>query len=283
MTASSDPESYGQLTVYVVSNDLPRGPFYVANAIETEPEISRTIANQVAAGGNSSVTFGDLQLVPVADGLLYVRPFYVVRGQAGSQSAGPRYEFITAWYDGRAVIGDTLGEALGELFPGLDLDVGERADLAESPPVDVADEPVTTDPDLLAGDSSPEATAGVTPTDATPAELLAEADRLLSEAEAQLRIDGDLGAYQDRVHEAGVLIDQALAELDAEAGISTEPASSGGDTTVAPTESTLTESPTTVATAPPDHRRVELSPGGYPRGRLSCSASRARSSRNAIW
>ena len=49
---------------------------------------------------------------------------------------------------------------------------------------------------------------------ATAAELLAEAEALFTEAEAGLRVDGDLGAYQERVDEARALIARALELIE---------------------------------------------------------------------
>ena len=115
MTASSDPETYGRLTVYEVEGTV-RGPLSVAAEIGSAPDVAATITQQVAGDRSAEVSFGDLQLVPIGDGLLYVRPFYVARGQS-AQRAVPRYEFITVWYDNDAAIGSTLGEALRELFP----------------------------------------------------------------------------------------------------------------------------------------------------------------------
>jgi hypothetical protein len=61
--------------------------------------------------------------------------------------------------------------------------------------------------------------------------LLAQADELLRTAEDQLRVDGDLGAYQQRVDQAAALVSQALGLLDSDTTISTAPPGS------APTES----------------------------------------------
>jgi uncharacterized membrane protein (UPF0182 family) len=249
MTASSDPEHYGTLTVYVVADDLPRGPFSVANAIETEPEVSRAITDQVAAGNNSTVHWGDLQLVPIGDGLVYVRPFYVARGQSGAQNAGPRYEYITVWYDEGVAIAQDLGEALGDLFPGLELDVGERADEPQPPQVEVTDAPTTVVPDAPGdGDPSPDGPISI---EGSPEELLAEAARLLDDADAELR-EGDLGAYQDLVDEAGELVERALAQLDEEAGASTVPAETDDAGSAEPTPATTdADSPASTSEAPP--------------------------------
>jgi hypothetical protein len=234
MVASSDPDTYGELTVYTMAEPLPDGPLTVANTIERDDEVTQAIARQTQSAGSSSVRFGDLQLVPIGDGLLYVRPFYVTGRQDGTQTTGPEYQSIVVWYDGDVAIARTLGEAIGDLFPGLDLDVGDRADSQVEPEVAVGetDQPVTTDPDLLPGDGSVDPSGEGDPIVGSPAELLAEADRLLSQAETELR-DGDLGAYQNLVNQAGALVDEALAQLNAQEGGDSLPRGPDVETTVA--------------------------------------------------
>lgn len=225
MTASSDPDTYGQLTVYRVLGDLPDGPRTVAIQSESEPDISKEISLQNQASGGSTVRFGDLQLVPVSDGLLWVRPFYVAV-QPDSANATPvtEYRFVIVSYANRAAFDTTIGGALAQLFPGFDADLGERAGGA---PVSSATtgggEPSSGSSGSGSGSGSG-SSDGLTPLpgDATANELLARADRLLRDAESQLLVDGDLGAYQDKVDAAAALVEQAL---DAVGGPpSTEPA-----------------------------------------------------------
>ena len=103
-----------------------RGPRAVSNSIDSEPTITQQIALQT--GGGNRVRFGDLQLVPVADGLLWVRPFYAAVPQGSDQR-----------HDGHLVpLRDRVrrrrgrppasrsGEALGKLFPGFEADLGDR-------------------------------------------------------------------------------------------------------------------------------------------------------------
>jgi uncharacterized membrane protein (UPF0182 family) len=239
MTASSDPDTYGQLTVYVVDPGeagLPDGPLSIANTMESDPAISEEVTVQNQQRGGSRVRFGDLQLVDIADGLLWVRPFYVGTEQDGSAvSSVIEYAFIMVAYDENAAYGETLGEALAQLFPGLDVSIGERSDSASEPVAEVDESaPIPPDEQGTAPSESPgeNPDAGQGPAPGTPSELLAEADALLRTAEEQLRVDGDLGAYQRRVDQAAALVSQALGLLDSAATISTSPPAS------APTEAT---------------------------------------------
>jgi uncharacterized membrane protein (UPF0182 family) len=200
MTASSDPDSYGQLTAYVVSAPLPEGPRTVSNQIDSEPSIAQQITLQT--GGGNRVRFGDLQLIPVADGLLYVRPFYAAVPQSSDRATTVTgYRFVIVAYDGRAAYGESLGEALAKLFPGFEGDLGDRVGLEDE--ATTGDEG-TTEPD-------PATTEG------SPAELLTEAGQLFDDANAALAAS-DLDGYQTNIEAAEALVDQALALLEPPTG-----------------------------------------------------------------
>ncbi len=191
MTASSDPGDYGRLTAYLVNPPVP-GPRTVSNKIDSSTAIAQQITLQT--GGGNRVKFGDLQLVPVADGLLWVRPFYAsVTGSSDAASgAVTDYRFVIVYYNGNAAFGTSLGEALGKLFTGFEGDLGDRI----GPEGTSGPEPSTQEP-----------------TARTPAELLAQADQLFADAQAGLKETGDLGAYQAKINQAKALVEQALAGL----------------------------------------------------------------------
>lgn len=239
MIASSDPSTYGQLKVFTLEGERPDGPLSVATDAEREQRIGQAIAQR---SDSSSVRFGDLQLVPIADGLLYVRPFYVA-GQTVSSSGVPQYEFIIVSYAGRFAMARTIGEALGDLFPDLEIDVGERGDEDVPAEAAVTDEPGTTDPDLEPppGSGEDDGEELLSPDLESTEELLAEADRLLVEADSLLRV-GDLGGYQERVDLAGSYVEQALALVSGESAPSSEP---GRDIDVADTVPTTSPEATT--------------------------------------
>ncbi len=198
MTASSDPETYGTLTTFIVDDTnsaLPDGPIRVAENAESQEEISRRISLDNQGEGGSEVRFGDMQVIPVADGLIYVRPYYVAVPQGSSEVGSvTAYRSLIVSYNDRSVLEDTLGAALARLFPGFDADVGDRvgAPSEPSPSDPPPDEP--DEPGQFAGD----ATA-----------LLTEADRLFVEAEDALAA-GDLGEYQAKVDAARLLVQEAL-------------------------------------------------------------------------
>jgi uncharacterized protein len=216
MTASSDPETYGQLTVYEVdgADGQPAGPLTVANLAVSTPDISELITLQ--SQGGAQVRFGDLQLVPIVrtgsaggHGLLYVRPLYLtVQRSSGTPPTESTYQYVVvSTDDGTAAYASTIGGALSQLFPGLDVDLGERApgSAAEVMPGVVVDN----------GSGSAGDEGGAESSISTPEELLTQADRLLREADDDLRVNGNLGAYQEKVDQATELVTQALTLMGA--------------------------------------------------------------------
>ncbi len=193
MTASSDPDTYGQLVTYVVDQPtLPPGPLRVADQAESEQDISPELSLQANEETGTKVKFGDLQLFPVADGLVYIRPVYVIASDV------TEFRFVIVSHDNAAVLDTSLDSALTRLFRGFEGEIGDRvADDdgdggdAEPPPGD--DEPPSTEQN-------------------DPAALAAEAERLYVEAQELLRA-GDLGAYQAKLDEVGRILAQLSDEL----------------------------------------------------------------------
>ena len=195
MAVSSDPDTYGQITVYSIEGSLPEGPATVAAELGSDPEISPVITLLDQRG--SRVVFGQLQVVPVADGVVWVRPLYVRPDDAGSKQVFVRR--VLAWYDGQSVIGDTLTDAINRLFPGAGIDLGE-----------VMSDGTVTEPTDSGEPTTPSDGGDTASTD--PATLLEQAEAVFDEADQALR-DGDLGLYQEKVSEAQGLIKQALDAL----------------------------------------------------------------------
>ncbi|HRE01061.1 MAG TPA: UPF0182 family protein, partial [Ilumatobacteraceae bacterium] len=164
MVASSDVDTYGQLTAYVVRPTVD-GPLKVANNAEADDRVRSEITLLNRSEDGSQVIFGDLQLVPVSNGLLYVRPLYVKVDRQTS------YRRVIVSYNANAVIADSIGDALADLFPGFDLDIGDRA----GRPTDGS-----------SGTGNGTGTGSGSGTAQTAAELLADAQRLFDEADAAL-------------------------------------------------------------------------------------------------
>lgn len=187
MTASSDPEDYGSLVAYEVAS-TGDGPFTVSNTMNSESSVSQQISLLNIEG--TDVVFGDLQMVPVASGLLWVRPVYVQTTVKNPKESQPTIELVLVSQNNRAASGPSLGAALAKLFPGFQTDIG---DVVGNTPVDN-------------GTDTP------TPTDETPADLLDQAETLFAEADKALE-DRDLATYAAKVDEARALVRRALDAL----------------------------------------------------------------------
>ncbi len=208
MTASSAPETYGKLTSYIVeetNNRLPDGPLRVASQAESTEAISRRISLDNVGGGGTEVRFGDLQLIQVSQGLVWVRPYYLSVAQNSSEvTSVTEYRGVIVSYNDQAVLEDTVSEALTALFPGFNGEVGETIAQPTEPDAGGGggEDPSnpTTEPDPGASGDDPVA-------------LLELADQAFIEADAALA-DSDLGLYQQKIAEARQLIADAFALLE---------------------------------------------------------------------
>ncbi|MFK7917771.1 MAG: UPF0182 family protein [Ilumatobacter sp.] len=194
MTASSEPDTYGELTSFVVQpgadNQLPDGPLRVASDAESTELISLRISRD--SEGGTGVVFGDLQLVPVADGLVYVRPYYVTVSQTGSRVAQTtEFRAVIVSYNGEAVLARTITDALELIFPGFDGVVEGEV------PTEGDEEGAVALDDVLDENSD---------------EVLIRLNTVLAEADAALA-DGDLGVYQAKIEEANELLASAVERL----------------------------------------------------------------------
>ena len=123
MTVSSDPDTYGKLTSYEVTNDpLPSGPLRVASQAESRSE------------DQSRDLFAEQRRIGIERA--------VRRLAAGTGGQWPRlrspglrrvrttaeYRFVIVSYNDEAAMSCDLGTALGELFDGFDATVGDRVD-----------------------------------------------------------------------------------------------------------------------------------------------------------
>jgi hypothetical protein len=112
MLANSSYKNYGSLTAFQTpSGGTPiEGPQLVNASINSNPTISKQISllNQ----GGSSVLFGAVQILPIADSLLYVRPLYV----SSSQTNFPQLQEVVVDYGGQVAMEPTLGAALADVF-----------------------------------------------------------------------------------------------------------------------------------------------------------------------
>jgi uncharacterized membrane protein (UPF0182 family) len=113
MTARCDGEQYGNLLNYEFSRQaLIYGPRQIDTRIDQNPEISEqlTLWNQEG----SEVFRGDLLVIPIEQSLLYVEPVYLQA--TGQNGAIPELKRVIVAYDDNIIMGNTLDEALNEVF-----------------------------------------------------------------------------------------------------------------------------------------------------------------------
>ncbi len=181
MVAYMTADSGGALVAYTVSGTLPEGPNVVGANISTDRAFTSTVT--VLGSVGSKVVYGDLQALPVGDAIAWARPVYVE-----SQTVGqPQVRLVVAYYNGEVGFGESLEVALTQLFPGLDIDLGDVVGAPAEP----------TNPD-----------DGEAP-DATASDLLNQAEQLFEEADAALAKQ-DFATYGEKMKEARALVAQAL-------------------------------------------------------------------------
>jgi uncharacterized membrane protein (UPF0182 family) len=194
MVGKSDGADYGKLQVYrMPPGQLPAGPAIVQGEIQSDEEVSRQ--ETLLGGSGSEVDYGSLTAIPISDGLVYVRPFYV----SSTNTKIPNLRKVIVYFEGEVAIRNTLQEALIAVF-------GESPNTREEDFGSTeAGQPPTT------GEEEPEGTVLE-----RAAQLLIEADRLFTQADEALKA-GDLATYQARTNEARAKTREAEQLLSSEA------------------------------------------------------------------
>ncbi|MGH9164580.1 MAG: UPF0182 family protein, partial [Acidimicrobiales bacterium] len=176
MTAKSDPDEYGRLQAFV----MPRGeqidgPALVDARVAADPTISREISLLNQQG--SQVLLGNVQVIPIQNSLLYIRPLYV----QSARNPLPEFKKAIVVFGDKAEMRDTLQQALVGVF-------GDAPATLEQPK---PGEPAPTP----GGDSGPAVSA-------TVQQLLGEAQTAYDAAKAALR-NGDLAEYERQIKVVG--------------------------------------------------------------------------------
>jgi uncharacterized membrane protein (UPF0182 family) len=187
----------------------------------------------------TQVVFGDLQLVPLGDGFIYARPWFLVP-TTGQQIA--TLASVSLTYNNSYVKGNSLGEALGKLFPGVNVDLGDR-------PSGTAADSTGTATDSSGTDTSGTGTTGTDTSGTGTTVGTGDAEQLLQQAQ-QAYDDAQkaLAEFDSKTYAAQMKKAYDLARQAAEAATGKEITVS---TTVPGTPtSTATTSPAPSTTAP---------------------------------
>ncbi|WP_232797145.1 UPF0182 family membrane protein [Blastococcus atacamensis] len=154
VSASSDPETYGQLQVLRLPGNTPfRGPQQVQQSFNTNDDVARDL--NLFRSADSQPVFGNLLTLPIGtDGLLYVEPLYV---EGTGANSFPLLRKVLVNYGDRVGYADTLSEALDQVFGA---GAGEAA--ADND-VDDGDTPEPVTPAPTTPPSGPPADGGASP------------------------------------------------------------------------------------------------------------------------
>lgn len=115
MAVSSDPDSYGDITVRVLpTNTQTQGPKQAQDAMMSSDQVAR---DRTLWQGSNDLKNGNLLALPVGGGeILYLEPIYSQR--KGQESAFPKLLRVLVSYKGRVGYAPTIGEALEQV--GID-------------------------------------------------------------------------------------------------------------------------------------------------------------------
>ncbi|MBI1294634.1 UPF0182 family protein [bacterium] len=201
LAAKSDPASYGDKVVYQFGKDtLFFGPKQVEARIDQDPIISQQLSLWNQQG--SQVIRGNLLVIPIGNGLLYVEPLYL---QAANGRIPELRRVIVATAD-QVVMEQNLGLALVRLFGEELVDVPELAALfGEGTSLGLpADLPTIIEDGGLG--------------QATLEELIIEANERYNLAQAAIR-EGDWAEYGIQIE----ALEQVLTQLSEVTGVEIAP------------------------------------------------------------
>jgi uncharacterized protein len=190
LAGRSDGDNLNEMfAVRFPSDQQVLGPLQAQARIQQDDDISAYITLRSREGSN--VIFGNLQVLPIADSILYVQPLFLQNPQAQI----PELARVVLVMGERTAFDRTLAGALGQL---IGVEVPDS--IADEETVDPLIDPEPADPDA----EEPDAGDGVEVSE----RLLRDALRAFANADQALR-DGDLAAYQREIRNAQRLLEQA--------------------------------------------------------------------------
>ncbi|MEJ5928430.1 UPF0182 family protein [Corynebacterium sp. H128] len=189
MSVSSNPDSYGKITVRVLpTNTQTQGPKQAQDTMMSSDQIAR---DRALWERTNTLTNGNLLTLPVGNGkILYVEPVYSQRKD--QESAFPKLLRVLVSYDGKVGYAPTIAEALSQ----VGIDPRAASDLSEAKDLEAKD------PKPAEGEA-PAPAEGNAPAPA-PADTAAATENLRKALD-------NLNAAKDKSHEE---YGKALDELD---------------------------------------------------------------------
>jgi uncharacterized membrane protein (UPF0182 family) len=210
LAANSDAP-YGKLQAFVMpQGQTVFGPVQVNNAIIRTSAISTAITLLNQQG--SSIIQGSMQLIPVGDSLIYVRPFYA-QGRGGSTY--PQFQFVVVYSQGQGAfcaptVEDGLNQLLGQATAVTTCNVSAGT---QSGGTGSGSPTTTTTPGTTTPTTTPSSTTA--PATGSSASYIKQAAAAYQQAQDALKA-GDPVKYAQLIQEVGTLVQQA--ETAASAG-----------------------------------------------------------------
>jgi len=226
MSASNNPDTYGQITVLKLPTDTQtQGPQQVQNSMLSAPQVSKE--RNLLGQQSTKIEYGNLLTLPVGKGgLLYVEPLYIER--SAQSSSYPQLARVLVSYNNQVGYGATLADALDQVF-GAGAGSGTTAPdqgTTTSPPTSTAPTPVPTGTAPVPGGTSPQ-------------DAVTNLNKALQDFNTA-KSSGDLGA-----------IGQSLTKVDAAVKAYQQANGQTGTTAAKPTPTTAAPAPTAVPTPAP--------------------------------
>lgn len=188
VNADASSPDYGRLRILQMSPETQiDGPGQTANAFTTNEVVAERL--RPFFQGSAALKYGNLLTLPLGGGLMYVQPVYTER-QGSAGGVYPVLRFVLVRFGSTVAIGDTLQQALDQVFKG---DAGANTDEE--------------------GGDTPPKPGGENPDNPAASAAIAAANKAFEEAEAALK-KGDLAGYQAKIKEAQAAIKRAQEALN---------------------------------------------------------------------
>jgi len=200
IAARSDEPHYGELITFRFPTDtLVFGPSQVESRIDQDPQISAQFSLWNQSG--SQVIRGNLLMIPVGRGNLYVEPIYL----QAQTSQLPELKRVVVVNGNNIAMEPTLDRSLAVIFGRAPPTTPTTAETGGQPPA-VSPTPGPT------ATSQPTATPRPVSTPGSLGDLARQAQDAFDRAETALR-NGDLATYQQEVKRAQDLVRQIAQQL----------------------------------------------------------------------
>jgi hypothetical protein len=208
LTANSDPDQYGQMNAFTMpQGQTVLGPVQVNNQIIRTATISTAITLLNQQG--SQVIQGSMQLIPIGNSIIYVRPFYA---QGSGEGSYPLFQFVVVFsQDYGAYCGQNVQDALDQMLAQTPSACSVSAANAATGTGSTTTTTTTPGTATTAPATTAPTTTTIPPAAGSAQELLNQAAAKLDDAQKALEA-GNLGEYQTLVEQARTLVKQAAAK-----------------------------------------------------------------------